>query len=174
MQHKPVWGTGRPRWASHVATSARSPWLLWLHCSPVWGTVRPSSAVQPPPAAIGARSQSRSPWLLWLHHTLLTCVRDCEAQVSCPTSTCSHWCKVTVKITLVTMVTSYTAHLCEGLWGPGQLSNLHLQPLVQGYSQCHQEQHFVRDRQEDVGGCEGEEDGRQTGGHEAATHQGLH
>ena len=74
--------------------------------------------------------------------TLVTIVTSytahlCEAQVSCPTSTCSHWCKVTVKVTLVTMVTPYTAYLCERLWGPGQLSDLHLQPLVQGHWQCH-------------------------------------
>jgi len=59
---------------------------------------------------------------------------DLEAQVS---FTCSHWCKVTVNVILVTMVTPYTAHLCEGLWGPGQLSDLHLQTLVQGHSQGH-------------------------------------
>jgi len=48
---------------------------------------------------------------------------DLEAQVS---FTCSHWCKITVKVTLVTMVTPYTAHLCEVLGDPGQLSELHL------------------------------------------------
>jgi len=102
--------------------------------TPVWWTERPRWASR---VAIDARSLSRSPWSPWLHHTLLTCVRDWEAQVICPTSTCSHWCKVTVKVILVTMFTPYTAHLCQGLGGPGQLSHLHLQPLVQGHSQGH-------------------------------------